>query len=679
MWSFFARDPLRDFQFEFDKTQSLSCSIWRLHEGSKRGFTEESTVFVLAEESRVEDAKSNAKKLKLLRHPNILKYFDSAESEKCVYIATERVRPLQIFLESAGTGQKRDINLIWGIHQLLCGLSFLEKAGSGHGNVIASSVYVTRSGEWKLSGFEAKSGDDRRCFAELVKDIYRGKLPKLFAPIVSRLNSEASTLSDALDRLKAPGGFFDDERIRLLRDIEHLGKICLPPLSLCAFQTASKEDAQSILTKVQKLMDDFPTDLCRFKILPAMMNAHEYGTAGVTALTTIFKYAQLLEAKDYTSVVLPFVVRLFGSKDRATRLRLLQNMDQFAPHLTASAVNSEIFPNLVLGFQDTNPTIREHTLKALLALASKLNPNNLNVETLKHLARLQTRDEEGGIRTNTTICLGKMAQYLDVETRRKVLIPAFCRSLKDPFPPARSAGVLALSACQGYFYLAEVACRVLPALAPLTIDPEKAVRVEVFKALNGFVQKLEKVSNDPTLKEGMEVDVNAAVGKDASTSGWAGWAMSALSNNLVKHIGSRRKAKSETKSENVKAEEENPVSGNEEDGDGWEGIGEEELVNDTNSENIGQNWGWDNEWEKQPGETTSKTEVERDDFFAPIVAEKLPDANAKGDSWDSWEDTDDGTWKGINEAPVTRKTPRKPVSNSERQPRLGARLGAKKL
>jgi SCY1-like protein 1 len=204
-----------------------------------------------------------------------------------------------------------------------------------------------------------------------------------------------------------------------------------------SFQTASKDDAQLILASLTKLLEEFPDDMCRFKILPALMNAHEFGSAGIGALSTIFKYARLLDAEDYTATVLPFVVRLFKSQDRATRLRLLQNMDQFAPHLSSAAVNSDIFPNLVLGFQDTNPTIREHTIRALLTLAAKLNANNLNVEVMRHLARLQTRDDEGGIRTNTTICLGKLAEHLTPDTRRKILIPAFSRALKDPFPPAR--------------------------------------------------------------------------------------------------------------------------------------------------------------------------------------------------------------------------------------------------
>lgn len=75
--------------------------------------------------------------------------------------------------------------------------------------------------------------------------------------------------------------------------------------------------------------------------------------------------------------------------------------------------------------------------------------------------------------------------------------------MRDPFPPARVAGILALAATQQYFLLTEIANRVLPALCSLTVDPEKTVRDPAFKTIRGFLGKLEKVSDDPSLRETM--------------------------------------------------------------------------------------------------------------------------------------------------------------------------------
>jgi len=52
-------------------------------------------------------------------------------------------------------------------------------------------------------------------------------------------------------------------------------------------------------------------------------------------------------------------------------------------------------------------------MQGMLLLAPKLNDNNLNNELMKHFARLQSRDDQGPIRTNTTVCLGKLTGNLN--------------------------------------------------------------------------------------------------------------------------------------------------------------------------------------------------------------------------------------------------------------------------
>lgn len=78
----------------------------------------------------------------------------------------------------------------------------------------------------------------------------------------------------------------------------------------------------------------------------------------------------------------------------------------------------------------------------MVTLSEKLNHHNLNVELMKHFARLQGTfvcllsqlytggDEHGGIRTNTTICLGKIASLLHPSKRQTILISAFSRGMK---------------------------------------------------------------------------------------------------------------------------------------------------------------------------------------------------------------------------------------------------------
>lgn len=88
---------------------------------------------------------------------------------------------------------------------------------------------------------------------------------------------------------------------------------------------------------------------------------------------------------------------------------------------------------------------------------------------------------------------------------------------------------MALAATQQYFLLSEVASRILPALCQLTTDPEKNVRDHVFRTIKGFLGKLEKVSEDPSLRESMEADVHTATPSLSNAAAtWAGWAVTAV-------------------------------------------------------------------------------------------------------------------------------------------------------
>ena len=53
------------------------------------------------------------------------------------------------------------------------------------------------------------------------------------------------------------------------------------------------------------------------------------------------------------------------------------------------------------------------------------------------------------------------------------------RALKDPFPAARQAAVLAIASTNNMFTLTESANRVLPMLCTCLVDDDKAVRDQV--------------------------------------------------------------------------------------------------------------------------------------------------------------------------------------------------------
>ncbi|XP_065214218.1 N-terminal kinase-like protein [Planococcus citri] len=576
MWSFFSRDASKDFAYEIGESlfSNSEDSVWNLHKGKKKNGGDDVSIFLFnchgSTENQLSMAKNSVKRLKTLRHPSILQYIDSHETDKALLLVTEFVEPLNAYLTNSWRSiQEKDMYLSWGIFQITRALSFLNNDGNlKHNNVCMASIFVNLAGEWKLGCVEhmtgASDGDgvpikilpslekysppektdsfnqrhSTKCSTDmwglgcLIWEVYNGclphqsalrssqKIPKSFIAVYNELiTAKAASRpnpADVITRCRKNDGFFKNELIDTLLFLEEI-------------HIKDKNEKGKFFASLTSLLDHFPDRVCRFKILPHLINAFEYGEAGAAVLTPLLKLGNLLEDIEYQKKIVPCVVKLFNCNDRATRSKLLQQMESYIGHLQASTINDQIFPQIVNGFLDTNPMIREQTIKCMIHLSPKLNYNNLNVEILRHFARLQSKDDQGGIRTNTTVCLGKISVHLHPQIRQKVLISAFIRAMRDPFPPARTAGVLALAATQQYFLISEISSRILPALCQLTIDPDKSVRDHVFRTVKGFLGKLEKLSEDPTLRESMEADVHASTPSLSNAAAtWAGWAVTAV-------------------------------------------------------------------------------------------------------------------------------------------------------
>ncbi|KAK9294456.1 hypothetical protein QLX08_010918 [Tetragonisca angustula] len=576
MWSFFSRDPTKDFSYEIgEPVPGLDeKSIWTLHRAKKKGSAggEDVSVFVFecktGNEHLLNIARSAVKRLKTLRHPSILAYLDSFETNKVIYLATERVETLYSRLTRKSDNDdesKKELYFSWGIFQITRALNFLNNDGNlRHNNVNLWTVFVNEeSGEWKLGGVEYMTAVDAvyntlpstfevyypldikenvmpatKCSVDmwglgcLVWETYNGpltsnsqlkitdKIPKQLQVIYRELTSSNAegrpNPADVIARCRSNGGFFKTELVDALLFLEEI-------------QMKERGEKGRFFAQLAGQLESFPDGVGRYKILPQLLAAFEFGDAGSAVLPPLLQLGCQLPDAEYQRRVVPCVVKLFASNDRATRLRLLQQLDRFVDHLQPATVNEAIFPQVAKGFLDTNAAIREQTIKSVVHLAPKLDYNNLNVETLRYFAKLQSKDEHGGIRTNTTVCLGKIAQHLHPQIRQKVLIGAFIRGTRDPFPPARAASILALAATQQYFLLQEVANRILPALCPLTTDMDKGVRDNAFRTIRGFLSKLERVSEDPGLRESMEADVNTATPSLSNAAAtWAGWAVTAV-------------------------------------------------------------------------------------------------------------------------------------------------------
>ncbi|TGJ84023.1 hypothetical protein E0Z10_g4737 [Xylaria hypoxylon] len=570
------------FPYSFGDKVDIDSSIWTLYNGTRRADGSNCSIFsldVAANKSRLALAKNALKKLRTMRHPGVIKVLDAVETDSYIYIATERLVPLRWHVKRKSLSPE---TIKWGLYSIARTVKFINEEGSSiHGSLRVASIYTSESGEWKLGGFEVLSNvkDDDAIiytYGSLVPDSSRFTPPELaqsgwdaikksphsavdsynfgttifevfngdftgaypagqtkgipptmhagYKRLVNANPKARITVGAFFEQGRRSGAFFDSPLIKLTEGIDNL-------------DVKSETERAEFLDDLDQLTDDFPEDFFKMKVLPELLKSVEFGGGGPKAFGVVMKIATKLPNEDFEARVQPVVIRLFGNPDRAIRVCLLDNLPLMIDRLPPKVVNDKIFPNMVSGFTDLAPIVREQTLKSVLVVIHKLSDRIINGELLKYLAKT-ANDEQPGIRTNTTICLGKIAKNLATSNRAKVLVAAFTRSLRDPFVHARNAALMALAATGEHFTEEDCATRILPVICPSLIDKEKLVRDQANKTMDIYLQRIRKVAEsmpDSVLPPSQTADGAAprmSTPQSSEASSWTGWAISSFTNKL---------------------------------------------------------------------------------------------------------------------------------------------------
>ncbi|KAK1780838.1 armadillo-type protein [Copromyces sp. CBS 386.78] len=585
------------FPYTFGDKVDLDPSIWTLYNGTRREDGSNCSIFsfdISANRSALPLAKNALKKLRTLRHPGVIKVLDTVETDSYIYIATERLVPLSWHVKRKSLSPE---TAKWGLYSVAKTTRFINSdASSIHGNLKVASIYTSESGEWKLGGFEVLSNvkDDDAViyrygsvvpdsgrytppelanggwdaikksphhavdsydFGILIYEVFNGSFlgsdqlaqtksipPSMQASYKRLINANPKARLSAahfLEQGLRTGSFFDSPLIKLTEGVDNLG-------------VKSETERDAFLEDLDQLSDDFPEDFFKMKVLPELLKSVEFGGGGPKAFGVVMKIATKLSNEDFDTKVTPVVVRLFGNPDRAIRVCLLDNLPLMIDRLPQKVVNDKIFPQIVTGFTDLAPVVREQTLKSVLVIITKLSDRTINGDLLRYLAKT-ANDEQPGIRTNTTICLGKIAKYIGTSSRAKVLIAVFTRSLRDPFVHARNASLMALAVTVEYFSEEDCAARLIPAVSPLLIDKEKLIRDQANKTIDVYLQRIRKAQHDmpetvippetaqPRMSTPQPAEVaaasNSGSGSGAVAAAWAGWAISSFTNKLSSAAG----------------------------------------------------------------------------------------------------------------------------------------------
>ncbi|XP_026457158.1 N-terminal kinase-like protein [Papaver somniferum] len=573
---------LKDLPYNIGEPYSSAWGSWTHSRGTSKDDGSPVSIFSLtgsnAQDGHLAAGRNGVKRLRTVRHPNILSFlhsteaeiFDGATPKHTIYIVTEPVMPLSEKIKELGLQDtQRDEYYAWGLRQISKAVSFLNNdCKLVHGNVCLASVVVTPTLDWKLHAFDVLSEFDGNNEGStgpmlqyewlvgaqykpmeltksdwaairksppyaidswglgcLIYELFSGmklakteelrntsSIPKSLLPDYQKLLSSMPPRRLNTSKLIENSEYFQNRLVETIQFMEIL-----------SLKDSVEKD--TFFRKLPNLAEQLPRPIVLKKLLPLLASALEFGSAAAPALTALLKMASWLSPEEFTAKILPTVVKLFASNDRAIRVGLLQHIDQFGESLSSQVVDEQVYPHVATGFSDTSAILRELTLKSMLILAPKLSQRTIAGSLLKYLSKLQV-DEEAAIRTNTTILLGNIASHLNDGTRKRVLINAFTvRALRDNFSPARGAGIMALCATSSYYDTMEIATRILPNIVVLTIDPDSDVRSKAFQAVDLFLQIVKQ--HDEKINSGDTTGISS-MGTSAGNAGLLGWAMSSL-------------------------------------------------------------------------------------------------------------------------------------------------------
>eukprot|EP01038_Epipyxis_sp_PR26KG_P008742 gene8742-11813_t len=358
---------------------------------------------------RLSAAQRHVQKLRTLKHPFVVNFLESIELEDSILLVSESCIPLDTWLKSVQdrpdssiTSQSQSIiqELYWGFKCILMALDFLHlKCQMVHGYLGFHAIFVTASGDWKLSAFDLAGNI---CNSNDFEFLYRNQslLPKKYQsserskldfsslkalPYHIDIYSFGQCMNDAFNNLgieipqnlsklimsmtsadvkKRPSSnkllsnpCFNTESIRLL---ESIGELNLK----------TPKEQMEVFNQIEPRVNELASSICVYKIVPCLIqtlqisvndfanrDARETCRQSIqTSLNLLSSLAsfQKVDSDVFNNKCMPVLLQLWAMTDRTVRTGLLQSLKQTATLISSQIVNRGVFDNIIQGFNDSN-------------------------------------------------------------------------------------------------------------------------------------------------------------------------------------------------------------------------------------------------------------------------------------------------------------------------------------
>ena len=535
------------FKFHIQDKVELPHSIFEMYKGkAKNGIiinipglsldNTEFSIFVFRKSSGslATFAVSAMRKLVSLRHPSILRVYDSADNDNGVYIATEFVTPLILADSVSGSFP------VYGLYQLTKGLQFLrEEAKLIHGNLDPSSVFVDVNGGFRLSGFELTRPhpdnhlihDKRALNTGIYARYFCSDLPDVdvfgFVLIVYYLFTRSRSIPSRCRETASVKELVDsvlpsisDQKISQF--LIEFSRHKIFNLNYNLFKSNQLIDVLEYLEtihiktereSIQWLSDTLPSRLssmpgeAKFQqgivldmLLNNVMSISSLVPAAIPPVIQILCTPPTVSQFEFTNRGIDAkIISLIKIADRSVRMKLLVHAPKIFALFDPKTLESVVLIEFLTGLTDSHPTIREQTLVTLVGIASQVSGAVVEKKIVPHVIKL-LRDPEPSIRTNAIVSLGKVVdRCVDEDKKFEIVSQCVANGLRDPFAPARVTAIKMLGGMKIKTpdQAREMARTFVPALAPLLVDSDGEVASLAFEGMKILVDEIKRLVPPP--------------------------------------------------------------------------------------------------------------------------------------------------------------------------------------
>nr|CAB3265907.1 protein-associating with the carboxyl-terminal domain of ezrin [Phallusia mammillata] len=344
-----------------------------------------------------------ANNLKILRHPNILRFIGCASVESEIHLVTERAYPLGTVLNETDAHE-----ICSGLHDIALALQFIhEKASVSHNNISLESIYVTKCGTWKLGDFDyactfkeqtkenlklvhaysgvvppeeknlASTNISRKAELGHCRDVYcLGLLVERFSEQI-RFSTHLSKekLDEIINDMTRP----DFENRPTVQELIAMNLFKSPYISIVHFlqsitlknKTEKLEFFKSFLSNLNihnifaEVVGRRLAPLILTPIILAETSAMTHVVGPLLTPATRNKTEGILPDSVFATYVIPKIVELFKMKILHVRLALITHFSKYVHLFEKTVLTDMVLPELLHGLGDSNNQLVQASLHAL--------------------------------------------------------------------------------------------------------------------------------------------------------------------------------------------------------------------------------------------------------------------------------------------------------------------------